>query len=126
MAAAVAPSVPRGLRGEEEEDLPGTREVELLPGDRLDPERVLVERLDVGAQPLDLRPRGGDLALETGDGAALLEALDDPHVAENEVEQGQPQKQGEGGADRLAAGRRIESELQSTLLTRRAGRPPAA
>jgi len=104
--------VPGRLRGEKEHDLPGAGEIELLPGDRLDPERILVERLYVGAQGLDLGLRGGDLLTQTRHGAALLERLDDPHVAEDEVEKGQSEDQRQGGTDRLAAGVRIESELQ--------------
>src|SRR5712692_1347881 len=71
----------------EEDDLAGADQAEILAGDRLDAVRVMPQVLDLGHQPVVVQPEGGDLPPEAGRGAPLPDPLDQPHVAEQRVEQ---------------------------------------
>src|SRR5882724_12222392 len=56
---------------EQKDDLAGTAETELFAGDRLDPVRVVAQRLDLGDQPLVLGPQDAHLGARPGHLAPL-------------------------------------------------------
>src|SRR5712691_7575848 len=88
---ARAGSGPGGRGGpgvlEEEDDLAGADQAEILAGDRLDAVRVVPQILNLGHQPVVVQAEGGDLPPEAGRCAPLPDPLDQPHVAEQRVEQ---------------------------------------
>src|SRR5437867_9845576 len=77
---------------EQEEDLAGTTQPQLFAGDLLDAVGVVLQAVDVGGQAVVRLVERRHLVLEPGQQVALAEPLDEPHVAEQGVEQ---QRQGD-------------------------------
>src|SRR5712675_457381 len=97
-----------GPRRKEEDDLSRACEPQLLAGNRLDAERIGIERLDVGGERVVLDLKAGDLRLQLRGGAALADAGQDAHVAEQEVQQEHAGDDPEAGAGGAPPGDRVD------------------
>src|SRR2546428_2233819 len=90
---AEAPSAPRGRSRaglrllEQEQDLAGARETELFARDLLDAVGVVAEVADVAREAVVGLAQRPDFLLQARHQASLAVSLDEPHVAEQGIEQ---------------------------------------
>src|SRR6266850_8197921 len=112
---------------EQEEDFAGAREAELLAGDLLDAVGIALEIVDVPRQAVVGRPEIEHLHPEPGEEAPLPVDLDQPHVAEQGIEQerqgDEPEEDEEGLAPQIDRRRLLAGGGHAPPPWARADRP---